>query len=404
MATPFSRTLSFLEADQRAPLGRIAAVVIFLFAGCLAWMTFSTTTIYAVSDEGRLLAAGAASPIQSPVAGVIAETRLVLGARVKAGDELVLLDASSELLRRDEEQARLAGVTTALEALEAIVSAERSLADATARAGASRVGSAAARARAASAIAVLAKQRDTAVKVLRDESLVSGLEALATTENMQRERGQVTIQRADTVLASADLERQRREATVRLLTLEKDVSELTARRAGTAAVLATLDWEIARRTLRAPIDGIVADIGQLSKGVIVGPNLVLATIVPPAKMRWVATFAPREAVGRIKPGQRARLRLDAFPWTAYGSLDAAVVSVGSEPRAQRVRVELDLVGQNPNIALAHGMTGIADIEVERLSPLRLLLRLAGQSVQGEPASRATPLPALDDARAEATSP
>src|SRR3954454_18223657 len=129
MAIAFSRTLSFLEAEERVPLARIAAAVVVAFAGCIVWMTFARTTIFAVSDEGRLLAAGAASPIQSPVAGVIAESHLVLGARVKAGAPRVELDASSELLRRDEEQARLSGLEQALQAHELILSAERSLAE-----------------------------------------------------------------------------------------------------------------------------------------------------------------------------------------------------------------------------------------------------------------------------------
>ncbi len=49
-------------------------------------------TVYAVSDEGRLLASGAASPIQTSVAGVVSENRLELGAEVTAGTILVELD------------------------------------------------------------------------------------------------------------------------------------------------------------------------------------------------------------------------------------------------------------------------------------------------------------------------
>ena len=146
-------------------------------------------------------------------------------------------------------------------------------------------------------------------------------------------------------------------------------------------MIAQLDWEIARRVLRAPVGGVVADISALPPGSGVAVNQVVATVVPQAKMQWVAHFSPREAVGRIRPGQRARIRLDAFPWTAYGAVPAVVVRAGSAPREQRVRVELDLLPEGTNVPLVHGMTGVADIEVEEMSPLRLLLRLSGQVVQ-----------------------
>ncbi|HYP89998.1 MAG TPA: hypothetical protein VEQ59_17635, partial [Polyangiaceae bacterium] len=96
MAAAFRRTLTFLEAEERAPLGGWVSVVVAVMAVVGAWLVLARTTVYCVSQEGRLLASGAASPLQTPVPGVIRETRLVLGAQVKAGDELVVLDASTE--------------------------------------------------------------------------------------------------------------------------------------------------------------------------------------------------------------------------------------------------------------------------------------------------------------------
>lgn len=382
MRKPFSKTLSFLDFEEKSRAGRVVLATCLLIAGWVVWLQFSKTTVYAVSDEGRLLAAGAASPVQMPVAGIIAETQLALGAEVKAGAVLVELDTASERLRRDEEDARTRGLVQAVESLELIIEAERGLATATARAGATRVSSAAARARASADIAAFAKQQDDAMRKLKEASLVSGLDALKAAEEMQRQRGQVTVNTADTAQAAADLDRTRKETTVRLLNLQRELGELKSRIAAARVLTAQLDWEIARRKVRAPVDGTVADVLALPSGAAVGAGQTLATVVPRTKMRWVSYFPAREAVGRLHAGQKARIRLDAFPWTAYGPLDATVVSVGSEPREQRVRVELDITGENPNIALSHGMTGITDVQVEELSPLRLLLRLSGQTVQG----------------------
>ena len=392
MRKPFAKTLSFLDSEEKQQPRTVVVATAGLLAAWASWLLLSTTTVYAVSDDGRLLAAGAASPIQVPVAGVVSETHLTLGAEVKAGSVLIELDSAAESLRRDEEETRSKGLAQAVESLELIIEAERGLASATVRAGATRVSSAAARAKASADVAAFARQQDDAMKRLKEASLVSGVEALKAAEEMQRQRGQLTVSNADTATAAADLDRSRKETTVRLLNLQRELIELKSRIAASRVVVAQLDWEIARRKVRAPVDGTVADVQALPGGSAVGAGQTLATVVPHTRMRWVAYFPAREAVGRLHAGQKARIRVDAFPWTAYGPLTATVVGVGSEPREQRVRVELDLDGQNASIPLSHGMTGATDVEVEQLPPLRLLLRLSGQTVQGrgQPSPRPSP--------------
>jgi multidrug resistance efflux pump len=382
MRTPFKKTLAFLSSEERTRSWRLVAATTLLVSAWGLWLGGSKTTVYAVSDEGRLLAAGAASPVQTSVPGVVTATDVVLGAEVKAGAVLVELDTSAERLRREEEDARRQGLMQTVQNLELIIEAERGLAGATARVGATRVSSAAARARSAATVAALAKEQDAAIRRLQEASLISGIDALKAAEELQRKRGQVTINNSETALVAADNERTRQETEVRLLTLRREVAEMRSKVVASTAVLAQLDWEIARRKLRAPLDGVVSDVVPLPVGTAVVANQVVATVVPRTKMRWVAHFPMREAVGRIHAGQHARVRLDAFPWTAYGALQATVVAVGSEPHDQRVRVELDITHDNGAIPLSHGMTGITDVELEEMSPFRLLLRLSGQTVQG----------------------
>ena len=96
-------------------------------------------------------------------------------------------------------------------------------------------------------------------------------------------------------------------------------------------------------------------------------------------MRAVAEYTPSAALGRVRPGQPARLRLEGFPWAQYGSLRATVAVVASEPRDGRVRVELELQPDPGSaIPLRHGLPGTAEIEVERVSPATLVLRAAGK--------------------------
>ena len=81
------------------------------------------------------------------------------------------------------------------------------------------------------------------------------------------------------------------------------------------------------RRRRAP--GEAAD---LQIGAVVREGDTLGAILPPSALKVVAHFPPPAALGRLQPGQPARLRLTGFPWTQYGSVAATVASVAHEAR------------------------------------------------------------------------
>jgi multidrug resistance efflux pump len=105
--------------------------------------------------------------------------------------------------------------------------------------------------------------------------------------------------------------------------------------------------------------------------------------VPTGELRIVASFEPADALGRIQPGQPARLRLDGFPWTEYGSISATVTHVGSEVRDGRIRVELAVNPHSANrVPMQHGLPGTVQVVVERISPASLVLRVVGRGLGG----------------------
>ncbi|HLT40446.1 MAG TPA: HlyD family secretion protein, partial [Enhygromyxa sp.] len=107
----------------------------------------------------------------------------------------------------------------------------------------------------------------------------------------------------------------------------------------------------------------------------------IATVIPPGELRIVAYFPARGAHGRIRAGQRATLRLDAYPWTQYGVVTGEVARVGSEPSEDRLRVEVRLDAAQPEaLVLEHGLGGSLEVVVERVTPLTLLLRAVGTMV------------------------
>jgi len=103
---------------------------------------------------------------------------------------------------------------------------------------------------------------------------------------------------------------------------------------------------------------------------------VIATVVPDGTLHVIADYGP-ETIGRVRPGQRAYMRLDGFPWTHYGTVGATVTRVANELRDGAIRVELALDADR-KLHTENGMTGTVDIEVDRVSPLRLFVQMIGQ--------------------------
>ena len=50
-------------------------------------------------------------------------------------------------------------------------------------------------------------------------------------------------------------------------------------------------------------------------------------------------FNPGSAIGRVRPGQQATMRLDGFPWAQFGTIAATVTEAATEIRDGNIRVE-----------------------------------------------------------------
>ena len=103
-----------------------------------------------------------------------------------------------------------------------------------------------------------------------------------------------------------------------------------------------------------------------------------------ADRRLVADFPP-SALGHVRPGQPAQLRLDSFPWTQYGVVPATVMDVARANGSGRVQVVLAVRPDAPaGIPLQPGLTGTVEVATGRSSPVELILRAAGQLLGAPP--------------------
>lgn len=374
MTTPFPRTVGWLSRDAFTA-GHLALGAIALLIGAwIAWAMLADVGVYAVSKKGRLVVEQEAHPVEAVLGGTVVSVGMRLGDDIRAGDVLLDLDDTSVRRRLEEAAARRSALGGQLVLVhEEIVAAEATLSEARKalesgeRAAEADLGEA----RAAAQLALAEAERQAE---LHAKQVVSA----AALERAQAEAAQC---RAEAVAVAARSEQTRRELRtglgereVDLIHLRREAERLRGEVEAAEAAAVRLAEEVERHRICAPVDGRLAQVAQLQPGAVLEQGERVASVLPSGEVRAVADFSPAEALGRIRPGQRAWVSLEAFPWTRYGYVEATVERVAAEPGGGVVRVELELASSSSRAPLEHGLPGTVEVEVERVAPWQLLLR------------------------------
>jgi len=391
MAESFHRTMRLLEAD-RGVAGRLGIVSAIVLVGAWAcWLVLGRVGVYAVSSTARVEVDQASHPVESPVEGRVASTAMALDRVVRQGEVLVELDCETEKLELAKDRAYVEAIGPQLRALEAELELRRQASSVEGQASKARVQEASAKIDEAEAAARLAEDQQRRTKQLYGSGAVPEAELRRMEAEAEQRRAAANAAKhvPDRVIWEQRTSDTERRASIEQL--QRSVAFLEGEKRTTEARLALLEHEIARRSITAPISGRLGEVAVLRVGQFVKAGDRLATVVPEGKLHVVASFDPAVALGRVHQGAQARLRLAGFPWTQFGTLGAEVEGVGSEIRGGSVRVELRLLPTaGSRVPLQHGLPGTAEIEVERISPLALIVRLAGKLLEDEPAAVSGP--------------
>jgi len=378
MSATFARTLRSLEADR--PRRRMAAPLLgALLIAWIAWFGLGRVTIYEATSQARLEVQ--APPIPWPPRSAAGSSRrgwrlVATSAPARCWSRSTAPRSSSRIREKRAYRDALVG---RLAALQEEIRAEQEAAAAVR--GARSAASAESRALPAEAEA---RARLAQAQVARLAALFR--RSAASDEEYRRAQAEAEATGAAAralALATARRERDRTvdeiDRKVRLAELGCKAVEIQGNVTTEEAALRRLEYELAQRTVRAPVSGRVGELAaEFRVGSVVRPAERLCTIVPHGRPRAVALF-PAAAIGRIRRGQPAWLRLAGFVWTQYGALPATVTDVANEPSGERIRVELSLdPGRTTPIPLGHGLPGSAEVAIERVSPAVLVLRAAGQ--------------------------
>ena len=284
-----------------------------VWSRALAWTIISTASfgfifaIFAKIDEvvlapGELQPLGAERPVKAPFAGVIKDIVVKEGQKVTAGDTLLKFDADVSRKRK--------------ETLETQIKLENKRFEEESRAVKARKRGVEAR------LKGLNRSLNTESGIYSNILPLAEIGAMQQTEVL-RQRNKVEQLDSEVQQASADLEEV--EAQLNKLEQEslREISDLERQ-------LVEVEDTITKEKLSAPVSGIVFGMVPSSSGYAASAGETLVKVVPGGEIE-AKIYITNKDVGFMKPGMKAQIRVDAFPYTQFGSITGALKSVGTLP-------------------------------------------------------------------------
>jgi multidrug resistance efflux pump len=377
--TDFARSFRQLQADERCRTPWILGAGLVAICAWFGWATCARLSLVEASADARVELDGATFPIEAPFLGRVVMSNLHVGRPVQRDEVLIELDSMPQQLDLKECQVKIAGLEPSLATLRLQIHAEENLRSAEELGSSSKALEAGRRVHEARITAEFAANDLARIESLYAQKVVSLRDRQKAQSEADRLRVAVTTLEAAAEEVPQEQQARNRQREVRVARLEGEVATLQAQRESLQATAVRLGYEIDRHRIRAPADGRIGEAPNLQVGAVVSEGARLGSIVPAGRLLVIAQYPAQAAFGRMRAGQSATFRLAGFPWAEFGTVPATVAHVAQEIRDGTVRVELTLApGSNFRGTLAHGMPGTLEVAVDRVSPLGLMLRTAGQ--------------------------
>ena len=419
LAEHFDQSLG-LQRRLRLPRLIVASVgVISLLI--LLWMAVARVD-KVVHTQGRVIPSGKQQMLQHLEGGIVSKVFVREGDKVRSGQALIAVSDLQAGALRGEKQARLNGLIARAARLQAESDGAGSYivpqgVDASQPQVRNEAAAFAARQlRLSQTLRIISeqiaqKQQEMAEQEVRRKGLS---DELATAQQQASLIANLVARKAGSQLELLDsrarverLQSQIREsetAVPRLLAAEQELearraeaqaqfrSESRTALADTRVELQRLQQEInadedrVRRTVvTAPLSGTINKVNFNTVGGVVKPGDVLMELTPDEEALVVEARVPPQERGSLQVGQRAIVKVAAFDFTVYGTLDARVTEISPDTLADekgeryfRMSLAVDphsveRFGQNitPGLTVsADAVTGNRTILQYLLSPIR----------------------------------
>jgi hemolysin D len=360
-----------------SPIARALLLTICgLFFLALAWSYFGWIDIYAVAP-GKFQPIGGSKVLQPLEPGIVTAIYIENGSHVNAGDLLLALDptetaADREAQARDLEAAsaeasrrKVAIAAAHTETLEPLpIEFATNISDPVRRreegvlaADLGQLRSSIASFKAQLTEKLATKERLTTTIAAREKLIELAKERVAmrerldamgsgaraqTIESLEQLATQITTDTGDrgqlieTDAAMRSLERKGEEAITQFIADQSQkLAEIERKRDHLEQDLIKAQSKANHTELRAPITGTVQQLSVSSLGQVVASGQSLLTIVPLGGSIEVQAMIENQDIGFVEVGQSAVIKVDAFPFTRYGTINGVVEKVSRDAVDQR---------------------------------------------------------------------
>lgn len=324
----------FGQPIAHLPIGwRVLSLLLIAMVGATFWLLVSNSYERRETARGLLRSEAGETQLMALERGTVRSVEVAEGDLVHAGDRLIVISTDrAEQAGGIPQEEMLASLATQERSLRHRLSAIRSTDGLEGQVAGAQVQALAAAQATAEADLVAARgqlaiAQDDYERVAplvergfvsradlkkREQGVIQGKQAVANAiGQIARLHAQVAEQRSNSAKRPFTSIREQGE-------IEDTLAEIQQRRT---------QYQMSRGyALRAPVTGRVTTI-QATPGQVADPMRPLMAIVPTEAQVVATIYVPSRGVGFLKPGQRVRIRYDAFPFQAFGAAEGTVRSV-----------------------------------------------------------------------------
>ena len=355
-----------------------SVLVVGLF---IAWAFFAQID-QITRAQGQIIPSSRTQIIQAPDGGVIEELRVREGAEVNRGDLLVRFDQTKAEASYREAEFKVAGLSATVARLRSeVFGGEPIFKKETLQFPEFRQNqldllfkrrdSLESEIRAIERMKVLAQRELDMTRPLLKTGDVSMAEVLRLERMVAEQEGQITNRK----------NKYQQDSQSELNKLEEDL-------AGAKETLIQRKNLLDNTELRAPVNGTVKNVRVTTRGGVLRPGDELMQIVPVDDALIVEAKVKPSDVAFLKPDQDVVIKIDAYDYTIYGSLEGKLSYISAdtlnedikqgEQAYYRVQVKTESPRfnrrPNENLQLQPGMTATIEIKTGGNTVLKYLLK------------------------------